>query len=126
MEALKHENAIELITILIVDGGADIEKRWRGKTIFQIAVESDRIDIAEVLLELGADVNQTYVDRDGVVSTLASPFLLDGFLESTFTYTPLELAKSDEMRSLLKGYGCKIIFNLKSWDYLDKLMPKKG
>ena len=30
------------------------------------------------------------------------------------------------MRSLLKGYGARSIFNLKSWDYLDKLMPKKG
>jgi ankyrin repeat protein len=113
-ELNKVKPDLEKIEVMIksrlVDVGA---KDDYGQTPLHYASEFDKIEIAKLLLEAGADLEAK--DKDGLTPLhLASQWnhiqiakLLiergaDVEAEDEYRQTPLDMARSDEMRNLLK------------------------
>lgn len=68
-------NRAQLLQILL-DAGADLEARFRGKTPVAAAAEAKSADYLRLLLDAGADI-EAKVTREGVDPTPADPSILE-------------------------------------------------
>lgn len=93
-KAVKDGNK-EIVELLIAEG-ADINSNgWASGTPLHVAVRRGKLEMARVLIAAGADVNVQYrmATFNRRVHGMPSP------------QTPLDCAKTDEMKELLRWYG---------------------
>lgn len=132
---LKEEEKVKIVNALLANG-VDLSGKYHGEQLIEpivFAVNSRSISVTKMLLENGADVDpsrgcplhEAVINNDLDMITLlldnganvnrkesyGSSYNLLGIVEtkaiSPKKVTPLQLAKSDEVKALLRQYGAK-------------------
>ena len=100
----------------LIDGGADVNELFGGKTPLYYAVEKNRLEVARVLLENGADL---YKVPYSPYERKRTPYL--------------HIARSEKMLKLLLEYGADDNYSLRGalasvWNslYYENILPEEG
>lgn len=108
-DTLLHEAAAkgdkEVVSLLLAKGAQVDAKNSAGATPLHLAVLNDRVDVAELLIAGGADIHAELSAFAAVQDNLPRVGPMPANYGAAGRKKPIQLAKSDAMKELLKSKG---------------------